>query len=109
YGASLLFDTQSLEYYAALFHKKDFWKVSKTKNQKRAEQLYNGYANKSSKLAEADLKRIRLQADYNHTEAQLNERAAELNALQSDLEAQREQARRISAQQAIARQEAARL
>ncbi|MGB6008426.1 DUF2968 domain-containing protein [Castellaniella sp.] len=109
YGASLLFDTHSLEYYAALFYNKDFWKVTKTLDSKRAEQRYEQYARKSASLAEADLRRIRLQASYAHTEAQLNERSAELSALQADLDAQREQARQIAAQQTVAHQEAARL
>ncbi|CAM5207820.1 hypothetical protein CDEF62S_00967 [Castellaniella defragrans] len=109
YGASLLFDPQSLQYYAALFYNKDFWKVRSTTDQKRAEQWFEQFSRQSASLAAADFRRIRLQADYDRTEAQLKDRADELSALQSDLEAQREQAKQVSAQQAAARSESARL
>jgi uncharacterized phage infection (PIP) family protein YhgE len=109
YGASLLFDAQSMQYYAALFVNKDFWKVRSTSNQKRAEQWFDEYTQQSKSLASADFKRIRLQADYEHTAASLKNRAAELSALQSDLDAQRDQAQQVSAQQAVARAEAIQL
>lgn len=109
YGASLLFDAQSMQYYAALFVNKTFWKVRSTSNQKRAEQWFDEYTRQSKSLASADFKRIRLQADYEHTAASLKDRAAELSALQSDLDAQRDQAQQVSAQQAVARAEAIQL
>lgn len=109
YGASQLFNPKTLDYYIALFHKKEFWRVTKTQDQARAEQLYQKFSEKTHELAQVDLRKIRLEADYAHTEAKLSERTAQLDTLQNDLQAQRQQASVISSQQATARQETERL
>ncbi|WP_017525264.1 DUF2968 domain-containing protein [Pusillimonas noertemannii] len=109
YGASLLFDPEALTYYVALFQNKDFWKVVDTQDHTQAERLYKQFSEEARKLAEPDLRRIRLEADYAHAEKQLTQQSGELEILRSDLQAQREQESRINAQQAAARQEAEQL
>ena len=69
YGASLLFKPDDLTYYVALFQQKDFWRVVKTQSDKQAEATYRAFAGQSMELAEVDIQRIRLQAEYAHNEA----------------------------------------
>src|SRR5690606_13594329 len=67
YGASLLFKPDDLTYYVALFQQKDFWRVLQTKSDKQAESTYRAFAQQSADLAEVDIKRIKLQAEYAHS------------------------------------------
>jgi len=109
YGASLLFKPDDLEYYVTLFQQKNFWKVVKTGSEKKAEQLYAGYVAQTAQLAEVDIRRIKLQADYAHTEKQLTSRSNRLSTLQADLTAQRQQAQEVAVRQQQAKQEASQL
>ena len=84
YGASLLFKPDDLTYYVALFQQKDFWRVVKTQSDKQAEATYRAFASQSMELAEVDIQRIRLQAEYAHNEKLLASRNAQLSTLQAD-------------------------
>ena len=84
YGASLLFKPDDLTYYVALFQQKDFWRVVKTQSDKQAEATYRAFAGQSMELAEVDIQRIRLQAEYAHNEKLLASRNAQLSTLQAD-------------------------
>lgn len=109
YGASLLFKRDTLTYYVALFQNQKFWRVIKTLDHAKAERTYKQFVEETNQLAEVDLKRIRLEADYAHTEKQLNERSDELSVLKNDLEVQRQQQALVTAQQAAAKREAEQL
>ncbi|OZI57025.1 DUF2968 domain-containing protein [Bordetella genomosp. 1] len=106
YGASLLFRPDELTYYVALFQQKDFWQVYKTKSSQQAEAVYRSFVARSADLAEVDIRRIRMQADYNQAEAQLAARNAELAALQADRQLRQQQEQVVAERQAQARQEA---
>lgn len=106
YGASMLFKPDTLTYYVALFQGKSFWRVVKTDSRRDAEKDYRKFSGKSAELAKSDLRSITLQAQYEHTQKQVNERLEKVNTLQSDLEAQRRQQQLIAAQQEQARKEA---
>jgi|GEM_PF-4858074 len=106
YGASLLFKRDTLTYFAALFQNQNFWRVVKTQDHQQAERLYRQFVSETNELAEVDLKRIRLEANYANTEKQLNQRADELSVLRNDLEVQRQQQALVTAQQAAAKREA---
>lgn len=106
YGASLLYKPDELTYYVALFQQKDFWRVLKTKSVKQAESTYRAFASKTAELAEVDIQRIRLQAEYAHAEKQLGARNAELTALQADQALRQQQEQQVAARQAQSRQEA---
>ncbi|TEA80200.1 DUF2968 domain-containing protein [Allopusillimonas ginsengisoli] len=109
YGASLLFKRDTLTYYVALFQRQNFWRVVKTQDHVQAERQYKQFVDETNKLAEVDLKRIRLEADYAHTAQQLNQRTDELSTLRNDLEVQRQQQALVTAQQAQAKREAEQL
>lgn len=109
YGASMLFNRDTLTYYVSLFQGQQFWRAVKTQDQARAERTYQEFIAETTRLAEVDLRRIRLEADYAHTAKQLAEQTGELQALQNDVETQRQQESLIRAQQAAARQEAEQL
>ncbi|MGE8689359.1 MAG: DUF2968 domain-containing protein [Achromobacter sp.] len=106
YGASLLFKPDDLTYYVALFQQKDFWRVLKTKSEKQAEATYRAFTSQSAELAEVDIKRIKLQAEYAHAEKLLASRSAELSALQADRALRLQQEEQVAARQEQSRQEA---
>lgn len=109
YGTSLLFKRDTLTYYVALFRRQNFWRVVKTQDEARADRLYQQFVTETNQLAEVDLKRIRLEADYAHTAQQLDQRNNELSILRNDLEVQRQQQAIVTAQQAQAKREARQL
>jgi len=109
YGASLLFKRDTITYYVALFQRQNFWRVVKTQDHVQAERLYKQFVDETNQLAEVDLKRIRLEADYAHTAQQLDQRTDELSTLRNDLEVQRQQQALVTAQQAQAKREAEQL
>ncbi len=109
YGASLLFKPDDLAYYVALFQQKDFWRVLKTKSEQQAESAYRAFAARSAELAEVDIRRIKLQAEYAHAEKQLAARTAELQTLQADRSLRLEQEAQVAARQEQARKDASAL
>lgn len=109
YGASLLFKPDDLTYYVALFQQKDFWRVVQTQSDKQAESTYRAFAQQSADLAEVDIKRIKLQAEYARSERLLAERSSELATLQADQSLRRQQEQQVAARQEQARQQAAAL
>ncbi|MNQ07023.1 hypothetical protein D3C85_197900 [compost metagenome] len=106
YGASLLFKPDDLTYYVALFQQKDFWRVLKTVSEKQAESTYRAFAAQSAELAEVDIKRIKLQAEYAHAEKLLASRSAQLSTLQADRTLRMQQEQQVAARQEQSRQEA---
>ena len=106
YGASLLFKPDDLTYYVALFQQKDFWRVLKTQSDKQDEATYRAFAAQSVDLAEVDIKRIKLQAEYTHAEKLLASRNAELSTLQADRTLRMQQEEQVAARQEQSRQEA---
>lgn len=105
YGASLLFKPDDQTYFVALFQQKDFWRVVKTKSPAQAEATYRSFVARSAELADIEIRRIRLQAEYNKAEQQLAARNAELASLQADLALRQEQEQQVAARQAQSRQE----
>ncbi len=106
YGASLLFKPDDLTYYVALFQQKDFWRVVKSKSDKQAEATYRAFVAQSAELAEVDIKRIKMQAEYAHAEKLLASRSAELSTLQADRAVRLQQEEQVAARQEQSRQEA---
>ncbi|WP_332612009.1 DUF2968 domain-containing protein [Achromobacter sp. ESBL13] len=106
YGASLLFKPDDLTYYVALFQQKDFWRVLKTLSEKQAESTYRAFAAQSADLAEVDIKRIKLQAEYAHAEKLLASRNEQLSTLQADRTLRMQQEQQVAARQEQSRQEA---
>lgn len=105
YGASLLFKPDDLTYYVALFQQKDFWRVLKTLSEKQAESTYRAFAAQSADLAEVDIKRIKLQAEYANAEKLLASRSAQLSTLQADRTLRMQQEQQVAARQEQSRQE----
>ncbi|CAB5511816.1 hypothetical protein LMG26857_01105 [Achromobacter anxifer] len=105
YGASLLFKPDDLTYYVALFQQKDFWRVVKTKSDQQAESTYRAFVSQSADLAEVDIKRIKMQAEYAHAEKLLASRSAELSTLQADRAVRMQQEEQVAARQEQSRQE----
>ncbi|AZY49888.1 hypothetical protein C0J09_12635 [Bordetella avium] len=106
YGASLLFRPEDQSYFVALFQQKDFWRVIKTNSASQAETAYRSFVARSAELAEIEIRRIQLQAQYAQAEQQLAARSAELAALQADQALRQAQEEAVAARQAQSRQEA---
>ncbi len=67
YGASLLFNANTLTYYVALFQEKNFWRVIKTDAVDNAERVYRTFAQQSSS-AQVYIDTTRLEAGKRYTE-----------------------------------------
>ncbi len=106
YGASQLFKPDSRTYYVALFQQKNFWRVVKTTSETQAEQVYKSFVGQTEKLAEVDIRRIKLEAEKQYTEQLIAAQETRLNALQNDLVVQQQQEQNVSVQQDQARQQA---
>jgi chromosome segregation ATPase len=89
-----------------LFQQKDFWRVVKSKSDKQAEATYRAFVAQSAELAEVDIKRIKMQAEYAHAEKLLASRSAELSTLQADRAVRLQQEEQVAARQEQSRQEA---
>jgi hypothetical protein len=109
YGASLLFKSDDLIYYVAMFQQKNFWRVIKTTSESQAEQVYKAFVDQTVQLADVDIRRIKLDAERANTEKLISTNESRLNALQNDVSVQRQQEQQVAARQEQARQEAASL
>ncbi|GAC1317588.1 MAG: hypothetical protein NVSMB28_05300 [Collimonas sp.] len=106
YGASQLFKPDNRTYYVALFQQKNFWRVVKTTSETQAEQVYKSFVGQTEKLAEVDIRRIKLEAEKQYTEQLIAAQENRLSALQNDLVVQQQQEQNVSVQQDQARQQA---
>jgi len=97
YGASLLFHAESLNYYVALFHDKEFWRVIRTDSAENAEQVYRTFVDQTAQLSQVYIDTVRLQAGKAYTDRMVQVNEKRLHGLQQELEAQRQQAAQVSA------------
>jgi hypothetical protein len=109
YGASLLFQSEKLTYYVALFHGKEFWRVIQTDSFDDAENLYRTFATQTQALAEVDIDTMRLDAGKKYAEKMIALNQQRLQSLQQDASHQQQEARQVAVQQEQARQQAAAL
>ena len=106
YGASLLFHADTLTYYAALFHDKQFWRVIRTDQFENAETLYSNFAAQTQQLAQVYLDTLRLDAGKRHTERLVAMNERRLRGLEAELAQQQQQAAAVSQTIAENRQQA---
>ncbi|PTB21952.1 hypothetical protein C9I57_04830 [Trinickia symbiotica] len=109
YGASLLLHGDDLTYYIALFQQKNFWRVIKTHDDARAEQIYADFVKKSAQLADVELRRAKLAAQKAYTERQIALQQARADRLQADLDVAHQQQTLFASRQKETREEAAAL
>lgn len=106
YGASLLFQSDKLSYYVALFHGKQFWRVIQTDSYENAESIYRSFVAQTRKLAQVDIDTTRLQAGNAYAEHLIALNRQHLQNLQQDASYQQQQARQVATAQQQARQQA---
>lgn len=109
YGASLLFHAESLSYYVALFHDKQFWRVIRTDQIDNAESMYRAFAEQTQQLAQVYLDTLRLDAGKRYTEKLVAMNENRLQGMQQELAQQQQQATVVSQAIAENRQQAASL
>lgn len=109
YGASLLFHAESLSYYVALFHDKQFWRVIRTDQIESAESAYRAFAEQTQQLAQVYLDTLRLDAGKRYTEKLVTMNEHRLQGMQQELAQQQQQASAVSQAIAENRQQAASL
>lgn len=106
YGASLLFNTATLQYYAALFHEKDFWRVIKTDSVDNAEKVYRTFVQQTEELAQVYIDTTRLEAGKRYTDNLVAYNEQRLRSLQQEADLQRQQSLQVSSSIQQARQQA---
>lgn len=109
YGASMLFKPDDLTYYVTLFQQKNFWRVVRTTSENQAENTFRNFVQESASLAEVEMRRIKLQADYAMSERLLNRRSEQLGTLQADQAIRQQQEQEVAQRQAESRSQAAEL
>lgn len=109
YGASLLFKPEDVTYYVTLFQQKNFWRVVRTTSEVQAENTFRNFMQESASLAEVEMRRIKLQADYALSERLLNRRSEQLGTLQADQAIRQQQEQEVAQRQAETRSQAAEL
>jgi hypothetical protein len=109
YGASLLFQPQTLDYYVALFHGKDFWRVIRTDSYDEAQNVYNTFVSQTETLAKVDIDALRLQATKQYTDHMVQMNQQRLQKLEQDAAYQQQQAQQVAAQQQQAAQQSSSL
>ena len=109
YGASLLFEPKNLNYFVALTHAGDFWRVIRTASEKEAESAYKAFAAQTASLGQVDIDTLRLQAGKRYAEYMVSINKQRLEGLQKDLARQKQQSQEVAGLQEQARQRAAAL
>ncbi len=106
YGASLLFNPSTLNYYVALFQEKNFWRVIKTDSVENAEHAYRTFVQQTEQLAQVSLDTIRLDAGKRYTERLVSFNEERLRTLQAQVEQERAQSLQVSTALQQAQQQA---
>jgi RNase adaptor protein for sRNA GlmZ degradation len=106
YGASLLFNTATLQYYVSLFHEKEFWRVIKTDSVENAEKVYRTFVGQTEQLAQVYIDTTRLEAGKRYTENLVAYNEQRLRSLQQEADLQRQQAQQVSSSIQQAKQQA---
>ncbi|MET0330067.1 MAG: DUF2968 domain-containing protein [Dyella sp.] len=106
YGTSLLFQTDKLSYYVALFHDKVFLRAVQTDSFSDADAIYRSFAAQTEKLAQIDIDTLRLEAGNKYTAHMVAINEQRLQNLQVDVNRQQEQARQVANAQQQAQQQA---
>ncbi|SAK55373.1 signal peptide protein [Caballeronia calidae] len=99
YGASLAYYPDQMNYYAALFQQRNIWRVFKTQNEARAEAVYSDFAKTSATLADAEIRRVKLEAEKAYADRQIAAQQDRANRLQADLDIARSQQGQVSSYQ----------
>ncbi|VXC02166.1 Signal peptide protein [Burkholderia sp. 8Y] len=99
YGATLAYHREQMTYYAALFQLDKFWRVLKTQNEARAESVYSDFAKSSVTLADAEIRRIKLEAETAYAERQIAAQQERANRLQADLDVAHAQQSEVASHQ----------
>jgi hypothetical protein len=106
YGASLLFNPKTEDYYAALFRGKTFWRVIKTTENVRAENVYRDFVRQTVQLSNIEIRRIQLDAQNAHLNRLISQSQARVERVKTDLEVARQQQQVVADQQKQTREEA---
>lgn len=106
YGASLLFNDSTLNYYVALFQDKNFWRVIKTDSVENAEHVYRTFVQQTEQLAQVNIDTIRLDAGKRYTERLVSFNEERLRTLQAQVDQERAQSLQVSTALQQAQQQA---
>ncbi|SAK96697.1 signal peptide protein [Caballeronia fortuita] len=99
FGASLSYYPGQMTYYAALFQQRTIWRVFKSQNDARAEAIYSDFAKTSSTLADAEIRRIKLEAEKAYADRQIAAQQDRASRLQADLDIARAQQTQVTSYQ----------
>ncbi len=106
YGASLFFHAEDLTYYAVLFQDKHFWRVIKSQDEARAEEVYASFARQTAQLADVEIRRAKLQAQNAFIERVIGLSEDRAQRMQADLDIARNQQAKVTEYQRQVQSEA---
>lgn len=99
YGATLLLNPNDMTYYVALFQQKTFWRVIKTTDDARAEAIFHGFVGQTERLAQVELRRVKLEGQKARTEELLRLAQDRESRLKADLDVAQRQRAVVATQQ----------
>lgn len=102
YGASLLMAGDDSTYYVALFERKNFWRVVKTQNDMRAEEIFVDFSRQTTDLAASEIRTLKLAAQRHATEQMIGQSQARAQQIQADLALQQAQQQEVAERQRAA-------
>jgi hypothetical protein len=106
YGASLLLYGKEMTYYIVLFQQKNFWRVIKTMDQTRAEEIYGDFVKTSAQLADVEVRRAVLAAQKAYTERLIELAQQNADRLQADIDVAHQQQTIVAGRQKEAHEQA---
>ncbi|MDR5738692.1 MULTISPECIES: DUF2968 domain-containing protein [unclassified Caballeronia] len=109
YSVSLLFYPRDLTYYAVLLHDDAVWRVLKAGDIGAAEPAFRHFVEQAIRLAEADMRRVHLQAQNDQFARLIAESEAQVERVRVDLQRGSSQDQEVALRQQEARKELAQL
>jgi hypothetical protein len=109
YSVSLFFHPRDLTYYAVLHHEDAVWRVLKAGDISAAEPAFRHFAEQAMRLADADMRRIHLQAQNDQFARLIADSEAQVERVRVDLQRGSTQDQEVALRQQETRKELAQL
>jgi hypothetical protein len=109
FTASMLFHPRDLTYYAVLYHEGAVWRVLKALDLDSAEPAFHHFVEQAMRLAEAELRRVHLEAQNDQLARMIAESDAQVERVRVDLQRGSSQDQEVALKQQETRKQLAQL
>jgi hypothetical protein len=109
FTAALLFHARELSYYAVLYHEDAVWRVLKANDIDAAEPAFHHFVDQAMRLAEADIRRVYLEAQNQQFTRLIAESEAQIERVRIDLQRGVSQDQEVALKQQEVRKQLAQL